>query len=204
MAVPATKPVFTVQQYLALERTSTERHEYLDGVIFAMAGESLAHGRISMNLAVLLGNQLKGTPCEAFTKDTRVLSGPDSRERMTNRGLFSYPDLVVFCGEPEPLDEHRDVFTNPKLIIEVLSPTTASFDQVEKCQRYQMFNPTLTDYVLVAQDQPFVEHFTRQGDGWLLTRHDGLGAVVVLKSIDCRLPLRDVYDRVEFGSDLRR
>lgn len=202
MALPKTKPCFTVQQYLALERTSSERHEYLDGVIFAMAGESLSHGRISINLGAILREQLKGQPCEVLAKDTKVLSGPDAPGRLHNRGLFSYPDLVVFCGEPEPLDDKRDVFLNPKVIIEVLSPTTESFDRAEKCERYQMFNPTLTDYILVAQDKPLIERFSRQADGgWLLHRHHGLDAVVPLPTIECRLPLREVYDRVAFSSE---
>jgi Uma2 family endonuclease len=199
MAVPKTIPRFTVQQYLALERTSVDRHEYLDGVIFAMAGESLSHGRISVNLAMLFGNQLKGGPCEALIKDTKILSGPDAPNRLHNRGLFSYPDLVVICGEPQPLDDKKDVFLNPKVIVEILSPTTESFDRVEKCERYQMHNPTLTDYLLVSQDKPQIEHSTRQAEeGWLVRRHVGLDAVVNLPLIACRLPLREVYDRVVF------
>jgi Uma2 family endonuclease len=200
MAVPNVVPHFTVQQYLMLERSSRERHEYLDGVIYGMAGESLDHGHISVNLSGVLREQLKKSPCFVLSKDTKILSGPNPHDKLSSRGLFSYPDVVVICGEPQPLDEHRDVFTNPKVIIEVLSKTTESFDRVEKCERYQMFNPTLTDYLLVAQDRPLVEHFTLQADGgWLLHRYRGLDAVVSIASIHCRLPLVEVYDRVTFS-----
>lgn len=93
----------------------------------------------------------------------------------------------------------KETYTNPKVIIEVLSPMTESFDQIEKSQGYQMFNSTLTDYLLVAQDRPFIEHFNRQSDGgWLLHRYLGTEATVLLPTIDCRLPLKEVYDRVEF------
>ena len=202
MALPKTKPCFTVQQYLALERTSHERHEYLDGVIFAMAGESLSHGRISMNLALIFGSQLKGRPCEAFIKDTKILSGPDAPNCLHKRGLFSYPDLVVICGEPESLDDKGDVLLNPKVIVEILSPTTESFDRVAKCERYQMYNPTLTDYLLVWQDKPQIERSSRQADGgWLVHRHIGLDASVPLPTIECQVALSDVYDRVVFPAE---
>lgn len=199
MALPKTKPTFTFQQYLLLERSSEERHEYLDGVVFAMAGESVDHGRISVNLVKILGNQLDGRPCEVFSKDARVLSRADAPARATNRGLFSYPDVVVVCGDLQFFDEKRDVITNPKVIFEILSPTTESFDRVEKFDRYRTCNASLTDYLLVWQDQPQIERSSRQADGgWLIHRYTGLDAVVPLPSIDCRLSLKDVYARVVF------
>jgi len=202
MALPKTKPCFTVQQYLALERTSQDRHEYLDGVIFAMAGESLAHGTISVNLVALLVNQLKGGPCRVFSKDTKVLSGPDAPNRLHNRGLFSYPDLVVICGKPEVLDDKKDVILNPKIIIEILSPTTESFDREEKSERYQTHNPALTDYILVWQDKPKIEVATRQSDNvWLVQRFHELDAAISVATIGCRLPLKDIYDGVTFDEE---
>src|SRR5207244_7301426 len=94
-------------------------------------------------------------------------------------GLFSSPDVVVICGEPEYTDAHRDVILNPAVIVEVLSPSTEAFDRGEKFIRYQTYNPSLTDYLLVAQDQPRVEHFTRQADGrWLYRLTAGLEASV--------------------------
>ena len=161
---------FTVAQFLTLERGAVERHQYFDGEIIAMAGESPEHGLVSSNLVVTLGYQLIDKPCIVFTKDTKVRSGLGVVSSNTASGVFSYPDLVFVCGEPEYFDEHRDVLLNPTAIIEVLSPSTESFDRGEKFHRYQTWNPSLQDYLLIAQHKPQVEHFHREKDGkwsWL-------------------------------------
>src|SRR5262245_25009624 len=177
MGMPKLKPRCSVEQYLAFERESEERHQYLDGDIYAMAGESPEHGDISANLVVTIGTQLKGKPCRARTKDTKVRSGPTLWAGETFACLFSYPDVVVICDEPEYLDAKRDVILNPTAIAEVLSPSTESFDRGEKWSRYQEHNPTLQDYVLVSQDKPQIEHFSKQADGkWSYERHVGLAS----------------------------
>src|SRR5262245_2480198 len=119
-------PRITVERYLYEERgrPSGDRHEYLDGVVYAMAGESVAHGIISMNLSAALVLQLRGGPCRAFSKDMKVRCGPYRPETMA--GFYAYPDLVVVCGEPQVHDTHRDVLLNPTVLIEVLSPSTAA------------------------------------------------------------------------------
>lgn len=194
--------LFTVDEYLALERQAEERHEFVDGEIYAMAGESGQHGDISMNLAGLFHFHLKGTPCRARTKDTKVRSGPLSRSRKNYSGMFSYPDIVVICGEPEYHDAHRDVILNPTVIVEVLSPATESFDRGEKASRFQTWNPTLKDFLLVSQDQPQIEQYSRQADGtWSFQRHTGLDANVSIPSVGCTLALADVYDRVDFSKE---
>jgi Uma2 family endonuclease len=201
MSLPQSQLLFTVEEYLAFERASEERHEYLDGHVYAMAGESLEHGDICTNLTIEVGSQLKGKPCRALSKDTKVRSGPLPLKRGSLKGLFSYPDLVVVCGEAKFHDECRDVLLNPTLIIEVLSPTTEAFDRGEKFRRYRTFNPSLNDYVVVAQGQPLIEHFTRLKDGeWLLAASvsDRAGGVH-LASIDCTLRLSEVYDRIVFA-----
>lgn len=188
---------FTVEEYLAFERAAEERHEYLDGVIYAMAGESVAHGTICMNLSISIGSQLRGTPCRAFSKDTKVRCGPYRPH--TQSGLYAYPDLVVVCDPGRYHDHVRDVLLNPTVIIEVLSPSTAAFDRDEKWQRYSRWLPTLTDYVLVAQDRPTVTHYQRTATGqWLLTVLDGLEAQLHLSSIRCTVSLADIYERLEF------
>ena len=100
MALAQPQPLYTVAEYLAFERESEERHEYLDGMIYAMAGESGEHGDISMNLSILLGSQLKGRDCRARSKDTKVRSGPIPKLKYSTKGLYSYPDVLVICGEP--------------------------------------------------------------------------------------------------------
>ena len=204
MALAQLQPLYTVAEYLAFERESEERHEYLDGVIYAMAGESGEHGDISMNISVSLGSQLKGRDCRARSKDTKVRSGPIPKLKYSTKGLYSYPDAVVICGEPEYLDGYRDVVTNPAVIIEVLSPTTEAFDRGEKFDRYDAWNPTLSDYLLVSQDQPKIEHFTRQSDGtWTRAVYRGLRSKVVINSIRCTLKSKEVYDRINLKPDLQ-
>ena len=199
MAVPQHQLIFTEEQYLEFERNAEIRHEYVDGHVYAMAGESDEHGDISANLGGILHAQLKGTSCRVRTKDTKVRSGPTPFSKRNLKGLYSYPDLLVICGEPEHLDNHRDVITNPKVIIEVLSDSTEDFDRKEKFARYRQWNPTLTDYVLVSQDQPFFEHYELRKNGdWVYHSYDSLEQNVPIKSIKCSLLMNDVYDRVKF------
>jgi Uma2 family endonuclease len=190
---------FTVDQYLAFERAADERHIFLDGEVFAMAGESDPHGIITVNLVITLGSQLKRNPCSVRTKDTKVRSGIGPISGHTVKGMFSYPDIAVICGESEFHDAHKDVILNPTAIIEVLSPSTEAFDRGEKFMRYRAWNTTLTDYLLVSQDKPLVEHFTKLPDGsWSYRDYTGLEAVVAITSIGCTLKLADVYDRITF------
>ena len=130
---------FTVEEYLAFERASEERHEYLDGVIYAMAGESPDHGRICTNLVATLVPQLRGSDCEVFSKDTKVCCGPYRAH--TREGLYAYPDLVVVCGAMQFHSQAEDVLVNPKVIVEVLSPSTEAFDRGEKFHRYSALAP---------------------------------------------------------------
>ena len=197
MGLPRT--ILTEYEYLEFERASPERHQCVDGEVFAMAGESLAHGDISVNIVGSLTNQLLDSPCRVRIANSRVRSGPLPKSRKHPSGLYSYPDVFVVCDEPEFLDEHRDVIINPTVIFEVLSKSTESFDRGTKFLRYQRHNPTLTDYVLVSRDQHLIEHYRREADGsWKYQRHDGLKTTIKLPSIGCRLKAADVYRRVEF------
>ena len=197
LAKVKSKPYYTIEQYLNHEREADERSEFIDGEIYAMAGESGAHGDISMNLATALGGQLRGTNCRGRIKDTKVRSG--ALKEHFGKGMISYPDLVVICGEPEYHDMHSDIVLNPAVIIEVLSESTADFDRGVKFTRYRMFNPTLTDYILVWQDEPVVEHYIRQANGdWLLKEFHGTDKSFRIDSIECSLSLAEIYERVEF------
>jgi Uma2 family endonuclease len=193
------KPRYTVEEYLGFERASEERHEFIDGQIYAMAGESLAHSVINVNLIITLGLQLRGKPCQALSPNMKVRSGPFFKEQKTAKGLFSYADVTVVCGQPQFHDQQQDVLLNPTVVIEVLSPSTEHLDRSEKFLRYRTHLDSLQHYVLVAQDFPLVEVYTRQpGAGWLLTEAGGLEGAVALPAIDCRLALAEVYDRVTF------
>jgi Uma2 family endonuclease len=199
MAVPQAQLLMTVGEYLDMERQADERHEYLDGHLYAMAGESDIHADVCTNLILLIGNQLEDGPCRVRSKDSKVRSGPLPLVRRSTKGLFSYPDLVVICGDPQYLDEHRDALLNPTVIIEVLSESAEKFDRSTKFLRYQQWNPTLVEYVLVSQDEPAIELLTRQSDGsWKYTAFVGLEQSVRLESIACTLPLDRVYRRIVF------
>ena len=191
--------LYTEEEYLALERISDKRHIFLDGYVFEMAGESEPHGIISFNISGQLYLQLRGTPCLAFSKDTKVRSGPLHPKPGSRKGLFSYPDVLVVCGERQFMDEHKDVLLNPTVIIEVLSVTTQDFDRKEKLRRYRFYLPTLQHYVLVEQTMPYIDHYARQENGtWLFESVEGLEGSLYLSAINCRLQLADIYDRIEF------
>jgi len=198
-----TESIYTVDEYLALERKSVERHEYLDGRIFSKAGESEEHGIICHNIGGQLYVQLRGRPCQTFSKDMKVRSGPEKRSARSVKNFFSYPDLVVVCGERRFQDEHRDVLLNPTVIFEVLSPSTKDFDRGEKFERYRIWLESLAEYVVVHQTRPRIEHHTRQAKNqWVLTTIDGLDASVSLASIGCELKLKDIYEGVGFPPDV--
>lgn len=183
--------VASPEEYLEFERESENRHEFLDGDLYAMAGESLSHSRVCINLAREVGNKLKGMPCEPLS--------PNMKVRTSNASLFAYPDLTIVCGEPMFHDTKKDVLVNPRVIFEVLSPSTEVYDRTTKFMRYRMGNETLIDYVLVSQEKPFVEHFTRQADGdWRYRSYSSLTDSFEIESVECSLSLAEIYDRVEF------
>lgn len=199
MAFPESELKLTIEEYLAAEREAEERHEYLDGFVYAMAGESQEHGIISVNLVGLLHSRLRGGLCQPFTKDTKVLAGPAPLAPRSTKGMFAYPGLVIVCGERPYHDKHRDVLLNPTVIIEILSETTKDYDRGEKFERYRTWLPTLAEYVLVHQTQPRIEHHQRQPTGqWLLTTIDGLEASLPLPALSCALPVRDIYNGIAF------
>lgn len=202
MSLPQTRVSYSVDEYLALEREAEDRHEFLDGEIYQMAGESPEHGAICTNIVGQLYNQLRGRDCQAFAKDMKVRSGPTPKVNYRPKGLYSYPDLVVVCGELKFHDERRDVLLNPTVIIEVLSPTTEAFDRGEKWVRYQTWLPEFSDYLLVSQSKPQLDHFHRQASGaWVYSLANDLEKSVRLDSIKCVLSLTDIYDRIVFPDE---
>lgn len=190
MALPESRIFVSPEEYLALERGSDERHEYFGGRIYAMAGESRMHSTICFNLYGIIHAQLRGKRYRGFSPNMKVSAG--------RKDAYYYPDLAVACGEPVFHDQHGDVLVNPTAILEVLSPSTESKDRGEKFFRYQQIE-SLTDYLLVSQKMACIEHYTRQADrGWFYSITLGLSNVLHLASVDCRIPLAEVYERVEF------
>lgn len=176
------------QEYLVRERAAKYRSEYVTGQVRAMTGASRKHNVVTVNVAVSLNGQLRGRPCETYVSDMRV--------KVDRTGAYLYPDVVVACGAPELEDEHSDTLLNPTVVFEVLSPSTADYDHNGKWEHYRKL-PSLRDYLLVSQDEPRVEHYTRQAEGlWLFSETSGLDEVLQLGSIGCTLALRDLYERV--------
>jgi Uma2 family endonuclease len=183
----------TPEEYLQMERQAPTKSEYLRGEVFAMAGASFAHNMIASNTLVSLVPQLKRRSCTAHSSDLRV------NVRATN--FYAYPDIVVVCGQPQFEDRHRDTLLNPTVIFEILSRSTEGYDRGEKFAQYRQ-SESLSDYVLVSQHRPLVEHFTRRPDeSWLLKSFAGLDAILTIPSISCELPLAEIYDKVEWPEE---
>ena len=191
MSAKLKKKYISSEDYLALERESLEKHEYFDGEMFAMAGTSEEHANISSNINISLGVQLKKRSCKSYQSDLRV--------HIPATGLYTYPDVLVVCGKPELLeDAFPDTLTNPILIIEVLSPSTADYDKGTKFDHYRTIE-ILQEYILVWQEKKRVAHYTKQENGsWILRDFIGDDAEITLNSVDCRLLMEDIYDKVNF------
>ena len=187
MSSLAAQTVLTPEEYIASERKATLKSEYRNGEIFAMSGASLAHTRITVDIATELNIQMRGKGCEVITSDMRVKTGP--------KGAYFYPDVVVFCGEPQFEDNVFDTLLNPILVVEVLSPSTEMFDRGEKFAHYQELM-SLREYILVSQDRIRVEQYRLIKTQWVQTEFHRQEDVMSLVAIGCKLRLQDIYRRV--------
>lgn len=192
MALPH-KPNWTETEYLEFERTSDIRHEYVDGRVIAMTGASLAHNFICVNTSTSLNVQLMQKNCRVASNDLRL--------KVVSKRSYRYPDIMVICGDPQITDDRPDTITNPILIIEVLSESTALIDRNEKLDEYLQIE-SVQEYVLISQQVAKVERYLRQASGnWLYTQVSGLDHVLELPSIGCKLALADVYNKVDVADD---
>lgn len=186
------KKIYTPEEYLAFEREAEEKHEFVDGEIVAMAGASREHNLIGVNVSSELRFSLKGSKGEVYANDMRV--------RMRNR-RYGYPDVVVVCGEPQFDDDEFDVLLNPTVVVEVLSKSTRFRDKTEKLIAYQKME-SLRECLLVEQIESRVEHYIKQtSKQWLLKIYEDLSETVTLESINCRLPLAEIYAQIEFQNE---
>ncbi len=173
----------TPAEYLAFERASSEKHEYVDGLIFAMSGGTRAHSLAGTNMLVELHTALLERPCEVYGHDMKVKSAD---------GKCHYPDVSVVCGRPLFEDETRDLLLNPRLIVEILSDSTERYDRIGKFAAYRTID-TLEDYVLVSQTEVLVEHYHRHPDGGWMYRVLGPGGELDLVSLGCKVPVDRIY-----------
>jgi Uma2 family endonuclease len=190
------KQRITPEEYLEIERRAETRSEYFDGEMFAMAGTTLEHTRIVRNIIAELTLQLQDGPCEVLSTDLRTKVAPT--------GLYTYPDIVGICGDPELEDDHRDTLLNPVLVIEVLSESTESYDRGKKFAHYRSLT-SLREYVLVSQYEYRIEKFSLSENGvWVYTECADIEGSFALTSIACHLPLSQVYRKVDFEAAKRR
>ena len=182
------KPFVTPPEYLEAEQRAERRSEYLNGEVFAMAGATLGHSLIVTNLVRDLGNQLRKLPCKVYSQDLRV--------RVSSTGLYTYPDVVVTCGEEQVAEgPGSPSLLNPVLLIEVLSESTGDYDRGQKFEHYRTL-PSLKEYLTVDQARMHVEHYKFQGVGsWLLTEFSQPGDSIALV-VNAKLSLSDVYEKV--------
>jgi Uma2 family endonuclease len=181
---------YTPEEYLALERNAEFRSEYIDGRIIAMSpGGSFPHNYIAGNVYAGLLARFAGRSCHVFIVDVKVRFGCGTN--------YTYPDVMALCGTPHHEDDHRDILTNPSLIVEVLSRSTEAYDRSDKFAGYKAI-ASLREYVLVSQDEVKVERHTREGDFWMRSVETDLDASIELVSVGCTFPMREIYSRTGF------
>lgn len=193
----ARKITISPEQFLVQERKAPFKSEYYQGEVFAMAGASRKHVRISTNLISEVHQQLKGKSCGIY--------GPDLRLKVESTGLMTYPDALIVCDNPYFVDDFFDTIVNPQVLFEILSPSTEKYDRGAKAAQYRQI-PSLLEYILIAMNEVRVEQYQRQPDGgWLLTEHTQLTESMRLGSIPVVVSLADIYQQVDFGpvSDIR-
>ena len=194
MSTVAFKSRLTPEEYLAIEAAATFKSEFRDGEMHAMSGGNFEHTAITSNTQGQLYTRLRGGPCRQLN--------PDQRVHVPGAQLYVYPDITVLCAPPQFADAGCTTVVNPTLIVEVLSPSTERYDRTEKFWSYQGL-PSFTDYLLISQDAPVVEHFFRrmvdgQSSQWLYEAYKGLDAVVKLPALNIEVPLLDIYEKIDF------
>jgi Uma2 family endonuclease len=183
----------SLREYLDWEETSGSKHEFYAGEVFAMAGTTICHNRITINILARLHQLLEGGECEPFGSDLRI--------RIDDVDLSTYPDISVVCGGPKAHAVDRHAITNPRVIFEVLSKSTENYDRGPKFEFYQKLE-SFAEYIVVYQTEPKIIHYVRQEDGkWSYRLVVGMEETLRLESIVCAIALKDVYRNVEFGPE---
>lgn len=189
VAVQQQEPYFTPEAYFAWEAHQLEKHELIEGKVYAMSGGSQNHSAIAINLLLILRSHLRGGPCRVFNSDLKV--------NLLNTANYTYPDLSVTCDRRD--QDHALYITYPCLIIEVLSPSTEAYDRGKKFQNYRR-NPNLVDYVLVSSEEIAIEIYHRNSAGeWVIKSYQS-GDLVSLDSIGLTVPIEQIYEEIRFES----
>lgn len=190
-AITKQQKIYSIEEYLDLERASDEKFEFWDGNVWSMSGATFPHNVIVRNLNTEIDIQLRDRGCNVFPSDLRI--------KVPEYPPYRYPDLTANCGEPvvEKIGG-IDMLVNPALIVEVLSDSTEAFDRGDKFGYYKSIE-SFTEYLLVAQHRPHVTQFIKHGDGfWLSTEFNDLADSIELRSVPCVLSLASIYRGVDF------
>ncbi len=183
MASLPTLPL-TEEQYLDIERRAETKSEFHDGQMFAMAGATPNHALLTSSMIALLYPQMPAG-CRVFSSDLRI--------KVSEVGLYTYPDCSVICGDLQYFGDQKDVVINPLLLVEVLSPCTEGYDRGKKFELYRTIE-SFREYLIVHQDRRHVEHYSKQDDGsWVLREHIGAEASVAITRLGVRISLAELY-----------
>jgi len=188
----ATQPVpyYTPEEYFEIDRDSECGNEYIDGIIVPMVGATPWHGIIAVNVSHGFRSHLSKGNCRVFDSSVRIV--------LDRKRNYAYPDVSVVCGQLEYLDAKKETVTNPKLVVEVLSPNTMNYDLGEKLRHYWAI-PSMTDVLLIAQDRVWIEYWFRQPGGeWRKKLIENIEDTLRVESVDCQIPVADFYAGVEF------
>ena len=182
----------SVAEYLAIERESKVRSEFHRGQMFAMGGASRRHNLIVTNLVACLHRQFVNRPCEVYPADMRV--------KVSETGLYTYPDVVVACDGPRFDDSESDTLLNPIVVFEILSKSTEAYDRGKKFEHYRRI-PSLREYVLISQDSRQFECFSRatESESWLFSEANEKDVNLTIPSIDCTISLVEIYAKIVFA-----
>ena len=180
------KQKFTIEEYLEIENAAVEKSEFYKGEIFAMSGAKLTHNIIATNTMIALGTKLKGKSCNPF--------GSDQRIHIPKNTLFTYPDISVFCGKVETLNDDEFNTLNPTVIIEVLSPSTKNYDRGDKFKLYRDI-PSLKEYILIDSESISIEAFKINSSGfWELQEYKSVDEQLSLPSLQLDIAMSEIYD----------
>ena len=185
---------YTPEEYITLERKAipdaeTVRSEYMNGKIIGRSSSNWAHNVITGNIVAGLYTRLKSSGCFVFANEMRV--------SIPSANSYFYPDIGIVCEEPCFEDDVFDILLNPIVVVEVLSPSTEAYDRGDKFAHYRQLH-SLQEYILVSQDKVNIDHYVRHATQWILTDFQKLEQHLPLTSIQCELPLREIYENVPF------
>ncbi|ARS40568.1 hypothetical protein CA265_13220 [Sphingobacteriaceae bacterium GW460-11-11-14-LB5] len=191
-AVAYQKRHYTIEEYLEMEKASTVKHEYFQGEIFAMSGASENHNWIFTNIFLAVGSKLKGKSCYIF--------GSDMRMNIPENGLFTYPDISIYCNGLKHSEFDEDTSISPTVIIEILSPSTKNYDRGKKFKLYKDI-PSLQEYIMIDSESVLVEaYYMNDEQNWILNKHEEISDRLILASMGFDVALSDIYSHVSFNT----